>query len=110
MRSIARSGRSIGSRLALLLALGGCDVGDYLTASSAPALLIGLTANDLRLCAGLPDRTALGTGARSSGPMIARSPPAAARMSGATAIASASCAPRVQTCVGMIQAGQPPPP
>ena len=55
---------SVGRRLALLwlLPLGGCEVGDYLTSQRAPKLLVGLSANDLRLCAGLPDRTASGTG------------------------------------------------
>jgi hypothetical protein len=130
--------------VALLLALGGCEVGDYLTASRAPALLIGLTAHDLRLCAGLPDRTALGTGGaqfwsyeravsfgsgsismtqigvslasgeecRATFELIGGrvSRVAFTRMSGVTAVASASCAPLVQTCVGMIQAWQQPPP
>lgn len=40
-----------------MLSLGGCDVGQYLTANDAPQLLTGLAANDLRLCAGLPDRS-----------------------------------------------------
>ena len=45
-----------------LLAAGGCEIGDYATAHRAPELLAGLSANDLRLCAGLPERTARGPG------------------------------------------------
>jgi hypothetical protein len=43
--------------------LGGCEVREYVIAHGAPELLVGLSANDLRLCAGLPDRSATGAGA-----------------------------------------------
>ncbi len=49
---------------ACLLASGlgaGCELRESTIARSAPSLLVGLSANDLRLCAGLPDRTAIGT-------------------------------------------------
>lgn len=42
--------------------LSACNVGEYVAAHNAPEILTGLSANDLRLCAGLPDRTAAGTG------------------------------------------------
>lgn len=61
-RGDRRSGWRWALRLAGLLALGGCDIGEHWTADSAPDLLTGLSANDLRLCAGLPDRSVLGTG------------------------------------------------
>lgn len=48
--------------IALLCAcpIGGCAVQDYFTANEASRAIPGLTADDLRLCAGLPDRTAQG--------------------------------------------------
>jgi hypothetical protein len=61
-RGVRPSGRRWALRLAGLLALGGCDIGEHWTADSAPDLLTGLSANDLRLCAGLPDRSVVGTG------------------------------------------------
>jgi hypothetical protein len=42
----------------LLLAFAGCSTGDALLVSQARERLVGLTADDLRLCAGIPDREA----------------------------------------------------
>ncbi|WP_372623783.1 hypothetical protein [Falsiroseomonas sp.] len=132
--------RRLGYSLAGLLTLGGCEVGEYLTANRAPELLVGLAANDLRLCAGLPDRTAFGAGGTEfwsyeravsvgsgnfSMPQIGVSLSggeecratfelwrgrvarvAFTRMAGTPTIRSASCAPLVQTCVELVQAGQ----
>lgn len=46
----------------LLLTLAGCGAGDALVASSARTALVGLPADDLRLCAGIADREATSPG------------------------------------------------
>jgi hypothetical protein len=39
----------------------GCEAQDYVIAEEAKPLLVGLSSNDLRFCAGLPDRVNSGT-------------------------------------------------
>jgi len=46
------------ARVLLLVAFAGCSTGDALMVSNARKKLIGLTADELRLCAGIADREA----------------------------------------------------
>lgn len=46
----------------LAMALASCGISRDMTVREATTDLVGLSANDLRLCAGLPERTATGAG------------------------------------------------
>jgi hypothetical protein len=62
LRRALPSGRLL--LLLLTLPAGGCAVADLHTLSEAEGRMTGLSADDLRLCAGLPERTAKGAGGR----------------------------------------------
>lgn len=132
-----RRGITSGRLLLLLLALAanGCAVADIFTVSEVEARLPGLSADDLRLCAGLPERTAKGVGGQEfwsyerskdattgtvsfagfginfAGDRECRatfelSEGRVRRVAFTRATSPSACAPLVQTCVGMVRSRQ----
>lgn len=121
--------------LLLTLSIGGCAVADLHTLGEVEDRMTGLSADDLRLCAGLPERTAKGTDGReywsyerhldaSSGTVsfagfglniaggrecratFEVSDGKVTRSAFTRATSASACAPLVQTCVRLARSGR----